>query len=173
MIHAAPCTLRPWRPDDLASLVRYANNRRVWLHLRDRLPYPYTEADGISWIEHATTVQPLTNFAIEYQCEAIGSIGLTLQDDIETGTAEVGYWLGEPFWGRGLATVALRAFCQWGFVQFALRRFYAGVMSSHAQSRRVLEKVGFVLEGLHRQHICKAGVVQDQAYYGLLRGELR
>lgn len=77
MIHAAPCTLRPWRPDDLASLVRYANNRRVWLHLRDRLPYPYTEADGISWIEHATTVQPLTNFAIEYQCEAIGSIGLT------------------------------------------------------------------------------------------------
>jgi ribosomal-protein-alanine N-acetyltransferase len=157
----------------LASLVRYANNRRVWIHLRDRLPHPYTEADGIAWIEYATNTTPVTNLAIEYQGEAIGSIGLTLQDDIETGTAEVGYWLGEPFWGRGLATTALRAFCQWGFIHFALRRFYAGVMKDHASSRRVLEKVGFVLEGVHRQHVCKAGKVQDQAYYGLLCGELR
>lgn len=173
MIPACPCLLRPWLPADLDSLVRYANNYNIWINLRDRLPHPYTVSDGRVWIEYANATRPITNLAIAYQGEAIGSIGLTLQDDIESGTAEVGYWLAEPFWGRGWATTALRSFCRWAFHEFALRRLYAGVMAENQPSRRVLEKVGFVLEGIHRQHVCKAGVVHDQAYYGLLQHEFQ
>lgn len=171
-IPAYPCILRDWHESDLASLVEHANNRNVWLNLRDRLPHPYTEADGRAWIAYNATEEPRTNFAIEYNHEAVGSIGLVLQNDIETGTAEVGYWLGEAFWGRGISTAALRAFAAWAFPEFNLRRLFAGVMVGNYASRRVLEKVGFQLEGIHRQHVIKEGVVQDQAYYGLLRSEL-
>jgi len=170
---AGPCILRPWQERDLPSLVRHANNRNVWLNLRDRLPYPYTEADGKAWIEYAGSEVPVTNFAIVFENEAVGSIGLILQNDIETGTAEVGYWLGEAVWGKGLGTAALNAFSGWAFAEFDLRRLYAAVMVDNLGSRRVLEKAGFVLEGILRQHALKDGVLKDQAYYGLLRDELR
>ncbi|MBL8825214.1 MAG: GNAT family N-acetyltransferase [Planctomycetia bacterium] len=168
-IPAPPCLLRPWRHSDLASLVRCANNRNVWINLRNRMPFPYTEADGKAWIECASSENPLCNFAIEFEQHAIGSMGLCLQNDIETGTAEIGYWLAEPFWGKGLATSCVKAFAQWAFAQFPLRKLYAGVMANNHPSRRVLEKAGFKLEGIHRQHVIKAGTVQDQAFYGLLK----
>ena len=114
-LHVGPCIIRDWRESDLASLVTHANNRKVWLNLRDRLPHPYTEADGLEWIAYATSEVPATNFAIEYDHEAVGSMGLVMQQDIEAGTAEVGYWLGEAVWGRGIATAALRAFSDWAF----------------------------------------------------------
>ena len=170
---AGPCILRPWQESDLTSLVRHANNRKVWLNLRDRLPHPYTEADGRAWIEYAGAEVPVTNFAIVYENEAVGSMGLILQNDIETGTAEVGYWLGEAVWGKGIGTAALKAFAAWAFAEFNLRRLYAAVMVDNPASRRVLEKTGFVLEGILRQHALKDGVLKDQAYYGLLRDELR
>ncbi|HQR08116.1 MAG TPA: GNAT family protein [Gemmatales bacterium] len=172
-LSAGPCILRSWQESDLASLVRHANNRKVWLQLRNRLPHPYTEADGRAWIEYAGFEDPMTNFAIEYNNEAVGSIGLILQNDIETGTAEVGYWLGEEVWGKGIGTAALKAFAAWAFAEFDLRRLYAAVMIDNLGSRRVLEKAGFVLEGILRQHALKDGVLKDQAYYGLLRNELR
>ena len=170
---AGPCILRDWQETDLASLVKHANNRKVWLQLRDRLPHPYTEADGRAWIAYASTEVPAVNFAIVHDNEAVGSIGLTLQNDIETGTAEVGYWLGEAVWGRGIASAAMNAFAPWAFAEFDLRRLYAAVMIDNLGSRRVLEKTGFVLEGILRQHALKDDVLKDQAYYGLLRDELR
>lgn len=166
------CYLRSWHPSDVTSLVEHANNYQVWIQLRDRLPHPYTEVDARNWISFATSQEPLTNLAIEFQGIAVGSIGLTLQDDIETGTAEVGYWLGEAVWGQGIATAALSTFAEWAFNEFSLRRLYAMPLVSNQASRRVLEKVGFQLEGILRQHVCKAGIVQDQAIYGLLRNEL-
>jgi len=172
-LSAGSCIIRDWHENDLASLVRHANNRKVWLQLRNQLPHPYTETDGRAWIAYASSEDPATNFAIEYQNEAVGSIGLTMQSDIEFGTAEVGYWLGEAVWGRGLGTAALRAFAAWAFDEFTLRRLFAGVMFHNHASRRVLEKTGFVLEGIHRQHVIKAGIVQDQAYYGLLPEDLK
>jgi [ribosomal protein S5]-alanine N-acetyltransferase len=84
----------------------------------------------------------------------------------------VGYWVGESVWGKGLATSALRQFVQWGFEEFGLRRFFATTMVDNLASRRVLEKVGFQLEGILRQHVVKEGVVHNQAYYGLIRSEL-
>lgn len=170
---AGPCLIRDWQASDLVSLVEHANNRKVWLQLRNRLPHPYTEADGRAWIAATSADDPATNFAIEYHHEAVGSIGLTLQNDIEVGTAEVGYWIGEAFWGRGLATAALRAVAEWAFEEFQLRRLFATAMFHNHASRRVLEKTGFVLEGILRQHVVKEGIVQDQAYYGLLREDLK
>lgn len=172
ILRAESCVLRPWTVSDLDSLVEHANNRKVWLQLRDRLPHPYTQADGNAWIALAMSEVPITNLAIECDGQAVGSIGLVLQNDIETGTAEVGYWLGEAYWGRGIVTKALCTFSYWAFHEFSLRRLFAGVMATNLASRRVLEKVGFQLEGVHRQHVIKAGVVKDQAYYGLLRNEL-
>lgn len=168
-LNAQRCLLRPWLPDDLPSLVHHANNYRVWIQLRDRLPHPYTEADAQAWIAHASTQHPLTNLAIVHHGAAVGSIGMTLNSDIETGTAEVGYWLGEAVWGQGLATAALTTFTNWAFSQFPLRRLYAMPLATNAASRRVLDKAGFQLEGILRQHVIKAGIVQDQAMYGLLR----
>lgn len=170
---AGPCFIRDWHESDLVSLVEHANNRKVWLQLRNRLPHPYTDADGRAWIAFATSEDPSTNFAIVYENEAVGGIGLVLQNDIGVGTAEIGYWLGEPFWGKGIVTAAVKAFAGWAFEEFELRRLYAGVMIDNHASRRVLEKTGFVLEGVHRQHVIKDGVVKDQAYYALLRSDFQ
>src|ERR1051326_859026 len=101
-IELPECTIRPWRKSDLDSLVRYANNRKVWRNLRDRFPHPYTRKDGIWWLEHAAARDPQTNFAIELDGEAIGGVGFEIGEDVHSRTAEIGYWLGEPFWGRGI-----------------------------------------------------------------------
>ena len=98
------CKVRSWRPDDGASLVRHANNRKVWANLRDRFPHPYTAADARNWIEGALSKRPETGFTIDVSGEAVGGIGFELGTDVERYSAEVGYWLGEPFWGRGICT---------------------------------------------------------------------
>ena len=95
------CVLRPWREGDEPSLVRHANNYEVWRRLRDRFPHPYTHADAEQWIAFVQRQDPHTQFAIEVRGEATGGIGLEVGSDIERRTAEIGYWLGEAFWGRG------------------------------------------------------------------------
>jgi RimJ/RimL family protein N-acetyltransferase len=164
------CVVRPWGPGDLESLVRHADNRKVWLELRDRFPHPYTRADGEAWLRHAARADPPTDFAIEAGGEAVGGIGLVLGSDIERRSAEVGYWLGEEVWGRGLATAALRGLAGHAFGAFDLLRLFAVPFADNLASRRVLEKVGFVLEGVMRQSAVKDGQVKDQALYALLRG---
>ena len=104
----AKITLRRWRDGDLDSLVRYANNRAVWLNLRDRFPYPYTRGDAEGWIALCKSEQePALQFAIELDGEAIGGVGLENLDDVYRMTADIGYWVAEPFWGRGIATTAV------------------------------------------------------------------
>ncbi len=102
------CKLRCWSRDDIPSLVRYANNRSVWLNLMDKFPHPYGEDDARDWIGIVGSQKPTTNFAIAFEDEAIGGIGFTLQADVHFRSAEAGYWLAEPFWGRGIATLALK-----------------------------------------------------------------
>src|SRR5258706_12850909 len=108
-IKLARCTLRPWRIGDEASLVRYADNRNVSGNLKDRFPFPYTAADAADWIAHASGQQPVCNFAIVVDGEAVGGAGIELGTDIARRSAEVGYWLRQPFWGRGIATQGVRA----------------------------------------------------------------
>jgi ribosomal-protein-alanine N-acetyltransferase len=114
------CKLRGWREGDEPSLVRYANNREIWLNLRDRVPHPYTPADAQSWVQVASSRNPPINYAIEVDGEAVGGVSLILHEDVERVSAEVGYWLGEPFWNRGIMSAAVRAITRYAFAEFSL-----------------------------------------------------
>ena len=163
------CTLRPWGTGDEASLVRYADNRNVSRNLKDRFPYPYTAADAVEWIAHASPQGPATNFAIAVDDTAVGGIGIELGTDVFRRSAEIGYWLGEPFWGRGIATEALRAMTAYAFEHFDICRLEAGVFEWNPASARVLEKNGYVLEGRARLGVVKDGRLGDRLLYALVR----
>ena len=162
--------LRAWRRSDISSLVRYANNRKIWINLRDIFPHPYTRAEAEKWIAICESNQgPTTNFAIELQGEAIGGIGCRLLDDVNCKTAEIGYWLGEPFWGRGIATAALKQTTEYAFQTFSLERLQASVFEWNPASARVLEKAGYILEGRLRRSIFKDGRLDDSLLYARVR----
>lgn len=159
------CTIRSWRYDDLDALVRHANNRKVWRNLRDAFPHPYTREDGENWLAMALSQDPATNFAIAVDDEAIGGIGLELKSDVFRRSTEIGYWIGERFWGRGIATEAVAALTSWGFANLDIERIYAGVFSWNPASSRVLEKVGYTFEGRLHNAIYKDGRVLDELVY--------
>ena len=161
--------LRSYRRDDAPALAKYANNRNVSRNLRDRFPYPYRVADAEDFIRHANEQDPETIFAIASDTEAIGGIGLELYDDVHRRSAQVGYWLGEPYWGRGIATLALRAVTDYAFNQFDLARLYAYVYEWNPASARVLEKAGYEYEGRLRKSITKDGQTIDQWLYAMVR----
>ena len=162
------CTVRSWEPGDVPALVRHANNRRIWLNLRDRFPHPYTSSDGTSFIRRVRASQPETTFAIEVDNEAAGGIGFMLQPDVERVSAEIGYWLGEIYWGQGVCTEALRAVSHYAIEQHGLTRVFALPFAHNAASCRVLEKAGFVVEGLLRRSAIKDGRTVDQKLYGFI-----
>ena len=116
------CALRPWHPNDVAALVRHANNRNIWRNVRDRFPHPYTAEVAEMWISIANDNPYEPAFAIAVKGEAVGGIGLIFGQDIDCRSAEIGYWLSEEYWGRGIATAAVRALCKYAFAQFDLAR---------------------------------------------------
>ena len=164
------CTLRPWRPGDEPSLERYANNRNVSRNLRDRFPYPYTATDAKEWIAFAAALTPpVQHFAIVVDGNAAGGISVEPGEGERRRSAEVGYWLGEPLWGRGIATTALRAITEYGFETFDVCRLEAGVFAWNPASARVLEKAGYTLEGRARLAVIKDGQMTDRLLYALVR----
>jgi RimJ/RimL family protein N-acetyltransferase len=165
------CTVRSFRPSDARSLARHANSRRIWRNLRDRFPYPYTEQSAVHWIHIATQTRPECHFAITVHGEAIGGIGLEVGSDVHRRTAELGYWVGEAWWGRGIASEAVAAMTDYGFRHFDVQRIHAPVYAWNPASARVLEKAGYTLEGRLRQHVYKDGEFTDELLYAKLRGE--
>ncbi len=161
--------IRHWSPSDIEELVRLADNRNVWRNLRDRFPNPYSKGDARTWIRGVTGQIPCAHFAISAEGGLAGGIGILPQEDVHKGTAEIGYWLGEPYWGRGLMTAAVAAFSDYAFETFRLRRLYAQVLEWNSASMRVLEKTGFVLEGRLRRSAIKDGEVADELLYALVR----
>ena len=161
--------IRSWSLADAAALQRYANNRNIWINLRDVFPYPYTLENAHAFLSHVTQEKPETTFAIATSSEAIGCIGLRRGHDIHCKTAELGYWLGEPFWGQGIMSEAVTQFCGYAFEAFALQRIYAEPFESNRASVRVLEKAGFVCEGRMSASIFKDGKVLNSFLYARTR----
>lgn len=164
--------IRSFRKADVEAIVKYGNNPNVSLQLTDRFPYPYTRKDAEAWIELARQQEPETLFAIASQEELIGGIGLIPQDDVYSHSAMLGYWLGEPYWNRGIATLAVRAIVDWAFKELDLIRIFAFVFESNPSSARVLEKAGFTLEGAMRRAVFKRGRMMDQFIYAILIDEV-
>ena len=159
------CEVRSWRVDDLDSLVTYADNRKIWLNLRDRFPHPYTRRAGRDFLRAMSTQRPETAFAIDVGGEAVGGIGFVMLPDVERVSAEIGYWLGEPFWGRGIVTEAVAAVTRHAIVAHGFTRMFAAPFAANAASCRVLEKAGYVLEGRLRRSAIKDGQIIDQLQY--------
>jgi len=159
------CEVRSWRGEDAVSLPFHANNRKVWINLRDGFPHPYTVEDARRFIAAAMAQSPETRFAIAVGGEAVGGIGFLLHADVERVSAEIGYWLGETFWGRGIATEAVRAVTAHAIRAHALTRVYAVPYEWNPASFRVLEKAGYVLEGTMQRSAIKDGHVIHQRLY--------
>ena len=159
------CEVRSWRESDVPALARHANSPKVASELRDRFPSPYGIDDARTFIAFARRQDPPTQLAIAVEDEAVGGIGFTPHADIERVTAEIGYWLGEEFWGRGITTAAVRALTAHAVRTAGLTRVYAVPFARNGASRRVLEKAGYALEGILRRSAIKDGRIEDQALY--------
>jgi RimJ/RimL family protein N-acetyltransferase len=149
--------------------VKHANNWNVWINLRDRFPHPYRANDARNWLESVIDFKPETNFAISVAGEAVGGIGFSIQPDVGLRSAEIGYWLGEEFWRRGIATEALTAVTEHAFANFDLCRLFAYVFEWNHASVRVLEKAGFTQEGRLKKSVTKNGKTIDQFLYAIVR----
>ena len=165
----ADLTLRRFRDTDRDALVVLADNPRVSRFLADRFPDPYTLADAEAWLATTATEVRVCNFAVEWQGRLVGGAGLIPLADVYSGTAEIGYWLGEPYWGKGLATRAVALLAAYALDELLFIRLQANVFAENSASMRTLEKNGFVREGVLRKHVRKHGVVTDAVLYAKLR----
>ena len=157
--------LRPLVRDDAPSLARHANDRGVWENLRDRFPHPYAVADAAAYIEQVGKRPVQTSFGIIVEGQAVGSISLMVGDDIARRSAEVGYWIGREYWGRGIMAEALQAATRYAFDHLQLARVFALPFARTLRSVRVLEKAGYVREGVMRHSAIKDGILLDQFLY--------
>lgn len=162
-------TLRPWHPDDVAALVHHANNRNIWRNVRDRFPHPYTIEAAEMWISIANDNPYEPALAIAVNGEAVGGIGLIFGQDIDRRSAEIGYWLSEEYWGRGIVTEAVQGLTKYAFQHFDLARIWACVFAWNPGSMRVLEKAGYAREGILRQAATKDGQTIDVVMYAIVR----
>lgn len=167
------CTVRLWRASDVQSLVRHANNINIAKHLRDRFPHPYTFSDARAFVRMTAGEAQPTNFAIDLSGEAVGAIGFSPGCDVERYSAEIGYWLSESHWGRGIVTEALRMTTEYLFRRLNLLRVFAVPFADNTASARVLEKAGYVREGVLRSSSVKFGVRKDQLLYAIVNERWR
>lgn len=160
--------MRPWQTGDEAALVKHANNKKIWLNLRDSFPHPYTPEDARTWVQIASDDPSILNFAIVFNGEAVGGMGLALKDDIYYRSAEIGYWLGEAFWNKGIATEATKALTKFAFQHYDICRVYAGVFAYNIASMRVLEKAGFTLEAVLKKAVTKNKQTVDEYIFAVV-----
>lgn len=162
--------LRSYSLQDVDALTSIADNRNIWLNVRDSFPYPYGTEDAKKFITMCMEKAPETLFAIEYQNILAGSIGLHLQQDVYRHSAELGYFVGEPFWNKAIASVSVHRMLQYGFEILHLHRIFASVYEHNKASMNVLEKNGFLLEGIKKQAVVKNKKYIDEYFYGKLNG---
>lgn len=148
-------SIRPWHKDDIDLLVSYFNNLKIWNNMRDHIPHPYTYEDAEAFLAAQDGLTPVQNFAILSGSEVAGGIGILLKTDVYRMNVELAYWIGEPYWGKGLASEAVRLMTEYVFETFAINRIVAEVWEYNKASMRVLEKNGYFLENVARKGILK------------------
>jgi len=158
-------TLRNFRRTDKYRMAEMANNEKVAINLRDAFPHPYSVADAQQFINTFIGQEPVQVFAIEFQGKYVGNIGLHKQDDVYSKSAELGYFIGEPYWNRGITTRAVNLICEYGFRELDIVRIYSGVFEFNPPSQRVLGKCGFVREAVLKSAVCKRGKIYDEIRY--------
>ncbi|MDF1575761.1 MAG: GNAT family protein [Bacteroidales bacterium] len=163
--------LRPWHPDDARSLVKHANNPRVASNLRDGFPCPYTLQDAKNWLKMAGENREDVILAIEVAGEAAGGIGLHGLKDVYRYNGEIGYWLSERHWGKGIMSEAVAAMVEFAFTRRSWLRLFACIFENNLSSMRVLEKNGFRQEAVHRKAVMKEGKLLDEHLYALLKDQ--
>lgn len=164
------CTLTEWREVYVNSLAKHANNPKIAQYLRDSFPSPYTREDAKAWIQfNQLQPKPITNLAIVVKGTCVGAIGLLPQTDIHRCNVELGYWIGEAYWGQGIVTEAVNYMIQYTFEEFDVLRIYAGVFEGNIGSQNVLKKAGFTLESIIPKGVIKNGVLLDEHIYSILK----
>jgi [ribosomal protein S5]-alanine N-acetyltransferase len=161
--------LRPWSILDLDNIVRFANNKKIADNLTDAFPFPYSREDGIDFLNRYKDDDPLRVFAIEVDGIACGSIGIVPQSDVHRKNAEMGYWLAEEYWGRGIVTEAVKQIIAYGFRTFDINRIFARPYATNIPSHRVLEKAGLKLEARFEKSIIKNGQYLDELIFSILK----
>lgn len=167
-------TIREWKVSDAEALAGLLNDKRILDNLRDGLPYPYTTDDALFYINSCISADKNSNFcfAIVYNDKVVGSIGIFRQDNIHFRTAELGYYIGADYWGKGIMTEAVRLACKHVFGSTDIVRIYAEPFAENIGSCRVLEKNGFILEGILHKNAYKKGVFRDMKMYALIKEQI-
>ena len=168
----AQITLRRLTRSDAETMALLANNKKIWECVRDLFPYPYTLDDAKAFIKRTEEESPATTFAIINESDQLcGVISLMPNEDVYRIGSEIGYWIGEPYWGQGVATRAISLITQYGFDELELERIYAGVFDFNKASMRALEKNGFIKEGIRKRAVIKNGQIHDEHHYAITRNQ--
>lgn len=164
-------TLEKWDARMIGDVAQNANNEKIARNLRDAFPHPYTWEDAAGYVTMCAENDESRQIcrAIVIDGHAVGSVGVFAESDVYRKSAELGYWLAEPYWGQGVMTAAVRQICEQAFGKFDLVRIHAEPFAHNIGSRRVLEKAGFALEGVKRKSVCKNGEICDSCIYALVR----
>lgn len=165
--------LRPWKMEDLESLVKYANNPNIARFLTDGFPHPYLRENGEKFIKMARFANPVQIFAIEVNGEAAGGIGIHPQSDIQRKNAELGYWLAERYWAKGIMTKAIEQILSYAFKTFDIDRIFARPFGNNPGSQRILEKNGFILEARFDKTLIKNGEYLDELFYAVRQEQFK
>lgn len=165
--------LRSWKTEDAESLAKSADNLNIAKNLRNAFPYPYTLEAAVWYINDtiANEEKKQINYAIVVDGQAVGSIGIFVKDDVYEKSAELGYWLSQDYWRKGIMSKAVQIICKEAFERFDIIRIFAEPFADNAGSRRVLEKVGFTCEGTMRSGVYKNGEIHSYCMYSILREE--
>jgi [ribosomal protein S5]-alanine N-acetyltransferase len=161
--------LRPWKKEDAKQLAHITNNKNIWNNLRDSIPFPYTLKNAQEWIAHCSTQNPVVNFAVVYNSVIAGNIGCVPKTDVYRNTIEIGYFIDEAHWGKGIATEAVRILTDYIQKHFKVVRIYAEVFAHNKASMKVLRSNGFFLESIRRKAAIKNNqVIDDYVWVKLL-----
>ena len=155
--------------NDASSIAILLNNKKIWDNIRDYVPHPYSKKDAHEFIERASKEDPIMTFAIRWNDQLAGVIGFKPQIDVHRKSVEIGYWVGEPYWGKGIATQAIKQMVSYGFAKLDINRIFAGIYSHNAPSMKALENCGFQKEGVFRKAVIKNGVYLDEVKYAILK----